>query len=348
VGKVVAPEGTVPINGALVYLVLAPPPPLNEGLFCNKCFNLNEETPQTTTAPDGTFELMSPKSGSYYLVSQKGSFRRVRALEVTGGEQPVPIELTTMPGVSDATTGDAVPRMAVAVGGFDHIEDTLSQLGVEDYASYEGSAFGGGGGDTAIDLLLDWEKISQYQVVFVPCAGSWFDGDLSNPVFLQNIRDFVSAGGKLYVTDWSYDLINTVFPGVITWLGDTGAVGSAQGSVYDAPAVVNDAGLQAWLESQNITDFTLEANWTTIDEVSSYTAPNELNFPTEFEPTVWVNADVPSQGVRPATVSFQYGCGRVLFSTYHTETSGSAILPQELALLYTVLEVNLCIGTGSF
>ena len=59
---------------------------------------------------------------------------------------------------------------------------------------------------------------------------------------------------------------------------------------------------------------------------------------------------------RPATVSFQWGCGRALFSTYHTETGGggglfgggvvddSELLPQEKALLYTVLEVVLCIG----
>ena len=54
----------------------------------------------------------------------------------------------------------------------------------------------------------------------------------------------------------------------------------------------------------------------------------------------------PPEGFSPATVSFQYGCGRTLFSTYHTENGagGTGLLPQEKALLYTVLEVVLCIG----
>jgi hypothetical protein len=38
----------------------------------------------------------------------------------------------------------------------------------------------------------------------------------------------------------------------------------------------------------------------------------------------------------------------VMYSTYHTEDkkSGSGLLPQELALLYIILEVNVCIGPG--
>jgi hypothetical protein len=60
-------------------------------------------------------------------------------------------------------------------------------------------------------------------------------------------------------------------------------------------------------------------------------------------PKVWITGNTPSVA-KPLTVSFERGCGRVLFSTYHTETSGSGGLkPQELALLYVLLEVGVCV-----
>ena len=48
-------------------------------------------------------------------------------------------------------------------------------------------------------------------------------------------------------------------------------------------------------------------------------------------------------------MSFQNKCGRVLFSTYHTESGtggggGTALLAQEKALLYVLLEVGVCVG----
>ena len=48
----------------------------------------------------------------------------------------------------------------------------------------------------------------------------------------------------------------------------------------------------------------------------------------------------------PATISFEDHCGRVLFSTYHTEGNAddATLLPQEKALLYVLLEVGVCVG----
>ena len=76
-----------------------------------------------------------------------------------------------------------------------------------------------------------------------------------------------------------------------------------------------------------------------------YTAPDENGNSADFTPTVWVSADVPNEGHQPATVSYQYGCGRAMFSTYHTESgAGTGLLAQERALLYIILEVAVCIG----
>jgi hypothetical protein len=58
-------------------------------------------------------------------------------------------------------------------------------------------------------------------------------------------------------------------------------------------------------------------------------------------PKVWVQANG-----RPVTTSFQYGCGRVLYSTYHTQPTAETNGPleaQALALLYLILEVGVCL-----
>jgi hypothetical protein len=51
--------------------------------------------------------------------------------------------------------------------------------------------------------------------------------------------------------------------------------------------------------------------------------------------------------MHPFTISFQYGCGRILFTTYHTVgTTGSGRHPglyeQELTLFYLIMEIGVC------
>src|SRR4051794_19337285 len=54
-GKVFAPEGTIPISGALVYVSASKPDPIPAGVFCDKCVQLESSTPYATTDPDGSF-----------------------------------------------------------------------------------------------------------------------------------------------------------------------------------------------------------------------------------------------------------------------------------------------------
>ena len=129
-----------------------------------------------------------------------------------------------------------------------------------------------------------------------------------------------------------------------TWSGASGETGSGclAGS-YTSPAQVLDPAMMEWLAAQNITDFAVEANWTMIDAVTTQQAPAPEGGLIDVTPKVWVQAMTGGAG-NPATVSFDFGCGRGLFSTYHTEgDGGSDLLPQELALLYVLLEVGVCI-----
>jgi len=354
-GTVLAPEGSIPIGGALVYASKTAPEPIPQQVFCDKCIKLGDEQPYVLTAPDGSFSLGVPQTGAWQLIVQKGGFRRVRQIDVALGEQTVESKLTTLPSYSYPDQGDDIPKMAVAGAGHDRIEDTLAKLGLgqvdsegqlaENTEAFDLYKFSTSFG-VPNQLLKDWAKLSQYHIVFFPCDNDWQDEFLTDSAVLDNLRKFVAAGGRLYVTDYSYDVLRRAFPDPISWLNDNGEFGSAQTlAAYDAQAVVQDPGLVEWLAVQGINDFWLKANWSIVDKINSYVAPDEDGVSATFKPTVWVSGEVPKQGTRPATISYQYGCGRALFSTYHTEGEGGlSLMAQERALLYTLLEVAVCIG----
>lgn len=102
-----------------------------------------------------------------------------------------------------------------------------------------------------------------------------------------------------------------------------------------------DPDLAAWLGAQGITSPTFEKAYTRIKALHSVDTTDLNGQPTTVTPKTWISGQTPN-GDRPLTISFEQQCGRVLFSTYHSESS-SGLLPQELALLYVQLEVGVCI-----
>ncbi|MEO7111830.1 MAG: hypothetical protein ABI183_15415, partial [Polyangiaceae bacterium] len=186
---------------------------------------------------------------------------------------------------------------------------------------------------------------------FIPCSGSegtTCDDYQPGESGVQNtLKGFVAAGGKLYVTDYSYEYVRQPWPGAIDFDGATSAVGSGcQAGAYDAPADVADPGLASWLTATGDPSFTLEQSWTMIDALHPLNTTDADGNPKTVTPKVWMNGTL-ADGPHPETVSFESGCGRVLFSTYHTEGNGdSPLLAQEKALLYVLLEVGtVCYGT---
>ena len=208
---------------------------------------------------------------------------------------------------------------------------------------------------------------------------------------LRNIREFVKAGGKLYVTDWSGEWMDNVFPAQIelgsglggglpgfgsidtpasaynaatdTW--NTGQFGNADGDAYDSDeAEVLDPTMAAWLAAQkaptegsnnlspiNPARFTASGNWNFVKTLNAVTVGNDENgMPVVDTPKAWVRGSNTEPiggggGKRPLTVTFQpAGCGRVLYSTYHTtEGEHLGLHTQERILLYLMMEIGVCI-----
>jgi hypothetical protein len=371
-GKVVAPEGSIPISGALVYFSPTPPPAIPDGVHCDRCVKLDDSIPYTQTNPDGTFDL-GTGTGDGYFVVQKGSFRRVRKVTVPQGDTAVPIEFSTMPSRMDKANGDDIPRIAVVLGAWDPIELVLARMGLEakvtkDFLgrarvlSKDATSFAIYGlhdlGEVspyppANTLITTPGEIEKYDIVFFPCSGGT-DGDpsggglacsgvfLSNPSVLSTLDGFVRKGGRVYASDWSYEYVRQVFKGFVTWKGENQQIGSAcESGGGEESASAPDEGLAAWLKAQGQDLVSVKDAWTHVDGVHPTMDVDADGKPTTETPKVWVSA-----GSKPAATSFRHGCGRVLYSTYHTqptsETNGP-LEPQALSLLYLILEVGVCI-----
>ncbi|MDF2692478.1 MAG: Tryptophan synthase alpha chain [Labilithrix sp.] len=368
-GKVTAPEGTVPIRGALVYLTSTPPPAIPESVHCDTCVKLTPYDGYAYSKSDGTFELPVYTTGKQWIVTQKGQFRRVREFDAQAGDQTVDGAITRLPPQNDAATGDTIPRIAMAVGGYDHIDKSLKKLGVTEFYRYGDGPINIGGpppgiktGKTSQALTQDVAELSKYHIVLMPCAALGYSQNDNGP-FICGVPQaaqktafgqYVDAGGKLYVTDFAYEAIRQTWPNLITWYDDTmqplngtssGHGRGCRGGAETNPGEAKDQGLAEWLTTIGHPSLELKASWTRIQKVDPQPGVDPDGNPTTITPKVWMTSKINAGTELPATVSFEQKCGRVLFSTYHCEgDDGSQLLAQEKALLYILLEVGVCVG----
>ena len=274
------PGQEIPIAGALVYVSDVQPTPIPDRVYCEACV----ATPNggTLTNADGSFTLtISP--GQYWLVIQKGQFRIEQQMTFGEGTTALPPTMTTLPSQWNPAMGLYMPKVAMAQGTNDDIEDILAKLG---FGTLSGNSFSsalgeggvpemdiyqysGTGAGTVTFLLQNMDEMRKYHIIFFPCSVSMsgIDTLLNDQTVLGNIRRYVNEGGKLYVTDWSGELADRAFPQQIQ-LGDSGAdsdgtydpaaltgtlttIGDADGGLYnltDGKAV--DQGLHDWLALQ--------------------------------------------------------------------------------------------------
>jgi hypothetical protein len=375
-----APSDPIPVSGAVVYLTTVRPDPIPQQVFCERC--VDAPSSAQYSAYDGAFSL-NAVPGTYWLVIQKGQWRLEQQITVGPGPLALTDAQTTLPSDHDPANGLWIPKVAIVLGTNDNIEDVLGKVGFD---SLNGNDFVDVPGEevtvftSASQLLGSLDTLRQFHIVFFPCNVGIDDGgvpELSNQAALDNVRRYVSEGGKLYVTDWSGEVMDRPFPPQIT-LGDSGAdstgtydpinfggtlttMGDSNGSSYtsnDAEAVDDD--LNAWLGTQiaptPLSDtptpidpnlFAVAGNWNWISALTAVqTGVDEESLPIYDEPYAWVIGSGPSTGgqKKPLSVTFEpTGCGRVLFSTYQTANGNHVGLhPQERVLLFLIMEIGVC------
>jgi len=374
-GKVWSPGGIVPISGALVYFATDDPPPIPSGAYPETCI----DPPSSffvKSDPDGSFEL-DVLPGDYRLVVQKGQFRRVRDVTVPAGGGPVeiPFESTTLPSANG--DGDTIPHIALvwALSGGDHIEDVLAKMqmgdlvgnrlsrGSEQFDLYNTSPY-----PPNTELLQNLSRMLEYHIIFFPCT-VWFGGmdgeqlndptgPLADPAVLENLRSFVNAGGKIYATDMMYDIFEQPMPEYVDICGDDATLNAGDEEAWAHSETMSgwtsngqsiDPDLTAWLEAIGVPPTSIQFRGTFVWIEGLLDAPDPG--PTDpVPPKTWVTGDFVLDRGRtlPLTVTFPYGAGKVLYSTYHTvgdatgEPGHTGILPQEYVLIYLIMEIGVC------
>ena len=382
-GVVYGPDGELPVSGALVYITENEPAGIPQQVYCAECEELDPSADGTLSNPDGSFTLNTNSGPGKFLVVQKGQFLRITPIIVGPGGVMLQPNITTLPDHNDPAAGLYIPLIAVADANFDRLEDALGKFGLGDtlIANFEERVVPGtenfdlweNGRDPGADgltsqgtleeLVSNPEALAQYHVIFVPCSSDTFVSALT-PANVQNIRDWVAAGGRWYVSDWANEWMQQVFPEYQELAGWNGSTGSADNSSYDSLAGILDDGLLAWLEA-------LPAQFLDINPLNDEAHPDLFSLPQVLTTDNWsgIQSTPPvlvddGQGgmidvghkvwlegpggepaaVHPLTVTGQFGCGKLQFTSYHTAEFFNyvGLSPQELVLVYTILEIGVC------
>ena len=217
-------------------------------------------------------------------------------------------------------------RLAVTPPEFDDMGRLLDTLG-HGYR-YETAPFAD---------FLEPEGLKHHDVVFLTCGGvptSWLSERLrdsdrgsagvyrAKPETVQslydNVRDFVRDGGTLYVSDLHFDILVIAFPEFI----NDAAVG--RGAVQTVDAKVVDEGLRKQLGDEISLRFDMRG-W----RPAAFRQPKVTTYlQGEYE---LVDGTVRNG---PLLVSFPYGKGTVIFTSFHNEAQNSDL--EKLLLRYLV------------
>jgi len=230
-------------------------------------------------------------------------------------------------------------------------------------------------GEPRNDLLLNPGRMAGYHVIFFPCSYNAIFEWMENETIQDNLRDYVRSGGKIYVSDYAYTVADIPWSDFL-WFDDPLHGGCTEnqfpdgcnhGPPFDAPSRSPDEDLSEWLlavdEDSSTTDWMAEfetmENWDTIGGIfDGYMGDDYEGFEIWDTPKVWVEGtwnydaedvdpDWDWDTYHPFTVSWQYGCGRVLYTTYHTvgTTDGGkhpGLYTQEKILWYLIMELQVC------
>ena len=226
-GTVYAPNGTLPLYNAIVYIPSQTPGAFTSGVTCDACDGQVSGAPIVTalTGPDGTFSLPNvPPGNNIPLVVQLGKWRVQTTIPSVASCASTAVDksLTTLP--ANSSQGD-MPKMAIATGSADPFECLLLKIGIDPAeiqpdsankriafftgAHSPGTTMSGAGDGTTLYPSL--AKLMTYDIVMLPCEGGEFDQSTDgNDAPLATdprglIAQYVNMGGRLFSTHFSYD-----------------------------------------------------------------------------------------------------------------------------------------------
>jgi len=226
-GTVFAPNGTLPLYNAIVYVPNKALDPVTHGATCDKCGSSVSGDPVATAITDtkGQFVLQNvPVGDSIPLVVQVGKWRRQVTIPQVArcADTPLPGNtFTRLP--ANQSEGD-MPKIALTTGQADALECLLRKVGIADseFTTESGSgtvnlyggmdpghegtnrynaAFGGQNLTDAQTLWNTQSNLTAYDIVLFSCEGSENPTNKS-PAAHQNVKGYLDAGGRVFASHW--------------------------------------------------------------------------------------------------------------------------------------------------
>lgn len=229
-GTVTAPNGTLPLYNAIVYVPNAPLEPIASGASCDRCgYVSGKPLVSTVSGVDGTFVLKDVPAGKDIpLVIQIGKWRRLVTLPKVDACTDNPItdkNLTRLP--RNRKEGD-LPKIAVTTGRCDQLACLLPKLGLDasEFTAdtgpgslhvYRGAAHPTSkpiaapapkGSRAATALTGDLATMKNYDIVMLSCECGEHD-ETKPPAAKKALYDFMNAGGRVFASHFHYTWADT-------------------------------------------------------------------------------------------------------------------------------------------
>ncbi len=311
-GRVCDPARGVWLEGADVYMHLFD----TEG---NLYYTVQDETDV-----EGRFQLVDvPMDGMQPIFVQYGN-QVIDQFEVeaAAGQSVIILPDPVCAGVSG--------RMAVVKGDYDDFAETLTALGFSDYVEINGQT-----GDELVQFLSNTKSMGAFDVIFF--GGGHIEEDIFHDsdgsdttgqvaAVQAAILEYVNAGGKIVASDWSYDVIESVWPERLTFAGDDLVPDDAQrGESGTVRADVVDGTMAASVGAERV-DVSFDLIEFPIIEGTDSRVTTYLSGRASWR----VGETTGSTADSPLLVSFSHGDGVVWFSTFrfgsNLETSAEPVI----------------------
>lgn len=270
-GIVTAPNGTLPLYNAIVYVPAAPLEPLADGASCDRCGSVSgEPVAATVTGSDGKFVLKNvPPGKNIPLVVQVGKWRRELTLPAVGQCVDNPIADASLTRLPRNQSEGHLPKIAVTTGRCDQLACLLPKLGIDpvEYTPstgsgrlhiYRGAADGADSPTTvpapapsgSLDAAELWSNVAtlkQYDMVMLSCECAEHNETKPNSA-KQAMYDFASAGGRVFASHYHYAWTQSgALKGTAQWLGGSSSSSSSTPPFLVDTSFPKGAALADWL-----------------------------------------------------------------------------------------------------
>ncbi len=369
-GTAFAPNGTLPLYNAIVYVPKFPDQPLDQfqdGASCERCGDLSNLVRATLSDAEGKFELKNVPAGTDIpLVVQIGKWRRkviLPTVEACVDNVVTDSEATRLP--RNRNEGD-LPQMAITTGGCDPLPCLFRRMGVDAseftvpseggrmhvFRGATGPDIDGGGAPFAHQAL--WHSaaaLSKYDITFLSCECGQ-ELATKNDASRAAMKNYLESGGRLFATHFHYTwftLNSTEFLTMAKW----------EQVVTDNPYTIDTSFPKGQVFANWMQNVSSIVNG---DQITLSSVRHSVSTVDPVDTTRWVYK--PAEGSTKESVKYftfntpigappSEHCGRGVFTDIHISEDTVANVPgdcatgpltdQEKALVFLIFDLSACI-----